>query len=272
MKISCIIPTCGCRQDFLEDAIKSVLNQTHEIYEIILVNNGKDEIKLPDDLAGKVKIFNIIPFAGVSQARNFGASLALGNFLAFLDDDDLWERRYIEKAFKVISSGGQCVVSRLDKLTNIGILPWKNPHGKINFENLFYFNPGINGSNIVISKEIFYKVGGFDPRLVTSEDKALMIELIKEKVDIAVLPDNQAIWRDHKKSRLTDQNYLAEGRSQFVKKYSRLMSKKYYFYNLSRVFECKFRSGRKVAIFPYFMAKILFIFFSFIEKFKFVRK
>jgi len=115
MRISCIIPTCN-RNDFLVEAINSVLDQSMPPDEILVINNGSDGVNLPDNILQKINVYDLVPFAGVSQARNFGASIAKSDYLAFLDDDDLWCNYYLEKASTAIKNGAECVVSRLDKI------------------------------------------------------------------------------------------------------------------------------------------------------------
>jgi len=259
-KISCIIPTCD-RNEYLIQAIKSVLEQSTPPMEVIIVNNGKKSVYLPPDVKEKIRIFDIIPYAGVSQARNFGASVAQGDYLAFLDDDDLWNKKYLENVHKVLLDKNIfCTVSRLDKLENGKILFYKNPNGRISIENLLFFNPGITGSNIVISKKLFFKIGGFDVNLPTSEDKSLLIEILKMGEKIEVLADNFAIRRIHAGTKLTNALWMAEGIHRFTLKYSDLMTKRQYLLNWSKIFKYRYESGNKLAGFQYIFVQALSIF------------
>src|SRR3989339_678713 len=156
MKISCIIPTCD-RPDFLPKTIKSILDQSFKAFEILIINNGKeDSLSLPEGLAEEVTVHRIIPYAGVAQARNFGAYLAQGDFLAFLDDDDTWNPDYLMNVSAAIEQGAQCILSRIDKLENGQVLPWKNPENMITVKNMLTYNPGAGGSNLVIKRELFF--------------------------------------------------------------------------------------------------------------------
>jgi len=254
MKISCIIPTCD-RPEFLIEAINSVLKQTLLPAEIIIVNNGRGPLNLPPQIAEEVKIHDIAPYVGAAQARNFGASVAIGDYLAFLDDDDLWSAAYLENVSQAIAKGAVCLISRLDMLIDGKIVPGKNAHGKITLDKLLVQNPGTGGPNTVISKKLFFAVGGYDPKLPTSEDKSLIIELIKRGEKITTLPDNQVIARYHKAtSRLSDDKNIAEGIYQFTKKYSSLMNKKQYFYNWYKIFYHRYKSGDVLAgVFCFFL-------------------
>lgn len=255
--ISCIIPTCD-RAPLLIEAIQSVLNQTVLPHEILIINNGKASVVLPEDVQNKVTIFNIIPFAGVSQARNYGAIQAKGSYLAFLDDDDLWSKNYIENVITALDEGAKCVVSRLDQLDNGKISFYKNAHDNMSVNNLLSFNPGVTGSNIVIEKGLFYSVRGYDPLLPTSEDKSLIIDVMLAGGDVVTLSDNQAIHRVHSvKGRLTNAKRMAEGIYAFTRKYSQLMGLKIYLYNLFKINSYRYKAGQYLYFLPYVILGIL---------------
>jgi len=264
MKISCIIPTYN-RLELLEEAIRSILAQTFNPCEIIIVNNGREKLTLPDDLSKKVIVYNIVPEAGVSQARNFGACLARGDYLAFLDDDDLWSSEYLKKVAEALEEGNECVISRLDKIEEGIISKHKNAYQRLSLNKLFVSNPGVTGSNIVIKKSIFLELGGFDVKLPTSEDKSLMVEAIIKKIKIKVLPDNQAIFRSDKKRDGLGENpkRMAEGIYQFTLKYKNLMSRKERFLNWLKIYKYRFQGGDKMALIP-------FLFLYLLKKIKFI--
>lgn len=95
-KISVIIPSFN-RFNYLLNAIESVHSQTYKNIEIIVVNDGSSQEEYyENDLPEKTKIIHIdrdkTPNWGGSRpaVRNFGIEVAEGDFIAFLDDDDLW--------------------------------------------------------------------------------------------------------------------------------------------------------------------------------------
>lgn len=252
LNISCIIPTCD-RPDLLIEAVDSVFKQTSRPYEIIVVNNGRKSLGLPQEITKMITVYDLIPYIGVAQARNFGASLARGEYLAFLDDDDLWNPKYLEQVVGAIEQGALCIVSRLDQLKNGQIFPFKNAHNKITMENILYYNPGITGSNIVISKKLFFDLGGFDPKLPPSEDKSLLLEVLKAKIEPKTLPDNQAIIRFHAADRLSDAKKIAEGIYQFTRKYAELMNRQQYFANWLKIYRYRYESGQRSALLPFIL-------------------
>lgn len=268
LKISCIIPTCNRPIEFLKEAIGSVLKQTFEPHEIIIINNGDQPVRLPEDILAQVKLRNIIPRAGVAQARNFGACLAEGNYLAFLDDDDLWSPTYLENVAQVLRSGTLCAISRLDKLIDGKIMPFKNAHGILSIENILVFNPGVTGTNVVIDKNLFFKVGGYDPKLPPSEDKSLLLEVLRIGAAVRTLPDNQAIVREHGGTRLTNADRIAEGVWQFVHKYYFLMDISQRLDNWRKVYRNKYKVGDKISGLQFLILKLISISWSIIQKIK----
>jgi glycosyltransferase involved in cell wall biosynthesis len=256
-KISCIIPTCD-RPNYLEQAVGSVLNQTVAAHEIIVISNGKKPVTLSPATLSRVIVFNILPYAGVAQARNFGACVATGDYLAFLDDDDLWVSNYLEGIEKAVGEDDEkIIISRLDKITGNEITPHRCLEQKATINNLLTHNPGVTGTNLAISKKIFFDLSGYDPKLPPTEDKSLIIEALKKGYKIITLPDNQAILRIHEGERLTNPKKMAEGIFQFIRKYSHIMNTYEYLYNLKKLFRYQYKSGEKTAAFKYLIIGII---------------
>lgn len=246
--ISVVIPTCNKRPVFLQEALDSIKNQTYLPEEVIIVNNGEvflEDIKI-DGL--NVIVYNIVSKAGVSQARNFGVGVAKSDYVAFLDDDDFWDFKYLEDVVNVISQSlPDLLVSRLDALIDSKIVPYKNAHNRLTIENLLIFNPGAVGTTMVVRKKSFLQVGGFDVGLITSEDKSLVIEFFLSKMKCVTVPDARAIFRsEHGEDRLTDYATMIKGKSLFYKKYKNLMSKKQRLLNIKLIFgyKCKILRSR----------------------------
>lgn len=231
----------------LRETLRSVYSQTHPVDEIIVVDNGTKAAVVPSEYASHVKVVPLPPRSGVSYARNAGAAIAVHEILAFLDDDDLWNPRYIELIMKAFADGADCVVSRLDQMKDGVVTSYKNADAQLTIENLLVFNPGITGSNIALKKSVLISLGGFDPNLPTSEDKSLMIELLRHGAHIRTLPDNQAIQRMHTGDRLTDPNTLATGIALFTKKYRALMNWQTYFFNRRKFFRLRVDDGTRFA-------------------------
>lgn len=102
IKVSVIIPTYN-RSSYLEEAIISVINQTYENLEIIVVDDGSKE-KYAEVICNNYKKCNYYykENGGLSSARNFGIQKAKGEYIAFLDDDDVWKENKLEVQCKIL--------------------------------------------------------------------------------------------------------------------------------------------------------------------------
>ena len=220
--ISVVIPTFN-RADYLQEAIGSVMAQNIAPEEIIIVDNG--DIPPPEHIMqhSNTRYVRTIFRSGASQARNIGASLASGDYIAFLDDDDLWEPDYISKCLTVIKEQApDIIVARLDALEDEQVKPWKNARGQISKDCLLEYNPGITGSNFIVRKNIFFELGGYDVRLYVSEDKMLLLEALLRNKKIHVAENIQAIHRKHGPS--LSNTMMGSGLIKFLAEYRKHMT------------------------------------------------
>lgn len=225
MQISVVIPTLGTRNEYLQESLESIFSQTMQPIEIIIVNNGVGAVNLADfNLTGSIPIVIVqtVSNAGVSQARNFGATIAKGNVIAFLDDDDLWDRDFLRLCLNdLVSSGAQCVLGRIDKLIDGKISQLFDATGFLDSYSFIVMNPGATGSNVVIYRDTFMSIGGYDCSLPPTEDGALILSLIDTGQKVSVCPEAQAIMRIHSGVRLTNPGSASIGFKAFYIKYGK---------------------------------------------------
>jgi glycosyltransferase involved in cell wall biosynthesis len=227
--ISCIIPTCD-RKELLNITLHSVIKQTISPHEILIINNGNEiidykylDIKNPEKF--NIKIFNLPKYAGLAQALNFGSSISSSEYLAFLEDDDLWEENYIKKLLESLTDEYKVYVTRIDILKNGKIERYKNAKGKINLKNLFRFNPGINISNLCVNKKALFSISGFDPMINVGVDKCAAIDFLLNGYEIKVLDHIQEIGRFHEGVRLSNTNSnMLSSQISFYRKYRNNMN------------------------------------------------
>ena len=108
---SIVIPLYN-KEKYIARAIKSVLAQTYQEFEIIVINDGctdnsANEVAMFDD--DRIKIINQVN-AGVSAARNRGILEAKQSFIAFLDADDEWYPDYLESIANLQGAYPECQV------------------------------------------------------------------------------------------------------------------------------------------------------------------
>ena len=113
-KVSIIIPVYNMK-DYLEEAIESVISQTYKNIEIILIDDGSNDgsEKICDDYANLDSRIKVIhqENKGLSAARNKGLEIMTGDYVAYLDPDDVYHPNMIEKLYnKIISEDVDCVI------------------------------------------------------------------------------------------------------------------------------------------------------------------
>ena len=100
-KISVIMPVYNTEK-YLKQSIESVLNQTYDNIELIIINDGstdKSEKIIKNYLNRKNVIYKKINNSGVAHARNIGLSLCSGKYIAFIDSDDSINIEMYEKLY-----------------------------------------------------------------------------------------------------------------------------------------------------------------------------
>lgn len=109
--VSVIIPVYNGER-YLKEAIKSVLSQDYRLLEIIVVDDGStDDSATVVQQFGSVVRYHYQAHAGVSSARNSGVELAQGEFLAFLDADDLWVQDKLTQQVAALTADADLQIS-----------------------------------------------------------------------------------------------------------------------------------------------------------------
>lgn len=177
IEISVIVPLYNKRNSILE-TIKSALNQKFENYEVIVIDDGStdssaDLIKTINN--EKLKIYRK-ENSGVSDTRNLGITKAQGDYIAFLDADDLWDCLYLERLHTMIQTAPECgMYAQNFRVVNIEEIPLEetSQEGQIeiykNWEEVF-FEKTFRTSAIAVNKKRFIDSGCFDTRLSIGED------------------------------------------------------------------------------------------------------
>ncbi len=174
MKISAIIPTVN-RVGLITRAIESVVNQTHAVNEIIVVDDGStdDTVKIIADQFPFVKIYSQ-ENRGVSAARNRGIAAATGEWVAFLDSDDQWLPEKVEQQVKALKNNPDslfCYTNEIWFRHGRRVNP-KRKHQKYGgfvFEECLQ-SCFIGASTVLLHRSLFDTVGLFDESLPACED------------------------------------------------------------------------------------------------------
>ena len=195
-KLSVVIPTYE-RAGKVEAAIESVVAQTFSDLEIIVVDDGStdgtEEI-LKERFGDRIRYYAQAN-QGVSVARNQGIDRARGEWIAFLDSDDYWEKDKLEWQFKALERfGPQCQACYTDTrlfnhpetrtLFQMAEASYRHEGEMgVNTEALrLLVRPGGAGmvvhlSSLLARADVLRKTLGFDPKLLYSEDSEFMFRL-----------------------------------------------------------------------------------------------
>ncbi|MCA9408166.1 MAG: glycosyltransferase family 2 protein [Candidatus Omnitrophica bacterium] len=176
--VSIIIPTYNHGR-FICDAVDSVLAQTYNPMEIIVVDDGSTDNTQQQLKKYRNTIINIHKAnQGLSAARNTGLQHAKGKIIAILDADDMWYPQKLDQQVQKMLSNqniglvgcGRSYVDEYGVLT--GGAKKKTYRSKREFLSELYLKNavGTGGSGAIILKDCFDKVGGFDETLRSAED------------------------------------------------------------------------------------------------------
>jgi glycosyltransferase involved in cell wall biosynthesis len=184
-EVSVIIPTYN-RAQFVERAVRSVLAQTYEDFELLVIDDGSSDQtqntikRIPDR---RIKYIRHSNNKGVSAARNTGIKHAEGNFIALLDDDDVWLPTKLEQQMKYFQTrpDAGAVYTGCISIDSKSNEPMRNifPNA-VQFKDLLRDNYCEGApSSILIKKDCFKKVGLFDETLPFCEDWDMWIRLAR---------------------------------------------------------------------------------------------
>ena len=225
IKISVVIPTSD-RGLLLKKAVESVLNQTVMPKKIIIVDNGRQPVGFSFD-DSIVEIIRTVPRLGSGKPRNIGAEHCDTQYIAFLDDDDWWETDYIEHTMnRFLKSNADVVVGQLrhHEMNGDVWLGKSFPSSAELQRQIFYTNPGFQGSNIAVKKDVFTEVGGFDERLPASVDRDLAAKFVIAGKRIVFEPQSVCLFYKHDGERVSMHKGLIKGNYLFLRKYWKYMS------------------------------------------------
>jgi glycosyltransferase involved in cell wall biosynthesis len=172
--ISVVIPLYNKEQS-IESTLDSVLAQTYKDFEIVVVDDGSTDKSA--DVVSAIDDDRIVFISqenqGVSAARNTGIIAAKGEYVAFLDGDDLWHPEYLETLVRLISDYPNATLYGIgfskinDNKIPINVQP-TSMRGEIEtpWENYVGYWTGSSSS----SRELLLKAGMFDTRMTHGED------------------------------------------------------------------------------------------------------
>ena len=166
--VSCIVPAYNAAR-YVSQALRSILRQTYRATEVIVVDDGSTDAtpRVLEGYAPRVKVLHQAN-AGVAAARNAGASIAGGEFVAFLDADDLWHPRKLVRQMECFrhGAGPDLCFTHVRNFWSPEVPPARRAGGQA----LLAPWPGRNCSALVARRSAFERVGPLNPELEVGED------------------------------------------------------------------------------------------------------
>jgi glycosyltransferase involved in cell wall biosynthesis len=214
--VSVIIPVFNYDR-YLAEAIESVLSQTHQNLEVIVVDDGSTDQSgvVAKAFADRGVQYCHQVHAGIGPARNKGVELAQGDFLAFLDADDRWPHEKIERQLLAFESNptlemvfGQAVQLRNGSEWELGVNDKKLDVARM--------VPGMVPGTMLIKRAAFFRVGNFQGDWKVGEFIDWYARAVELQIRSLVLPD-LLLWR-----RIHDSNQGVRER-QSVSDYARVL-------------------------------------------------
>lgn len=223
--VSVIIPAYN-RAALIGESLESVYAQTYEPLEVIVVDDGSTddlESALSPYLRQGLRLIRHETNKGAPTARNAGIAEAKGEFIAFLDSDDLWEPdKTKQQVRKIVESGPDTalVYSGIRKIDQDGkLLGFKNPVKKGSIYLDLLANNWIGStSTALVRASALSRVGGFDATLRSRQDLDLWLRISRE-FTIDFVADPLVLYRVHTNRISSNVDSRIQGYESLLSKY-----------------------------------------------------
>jgi glycosyltransferase involved in cell wall biosynthesis len=228
--VSVVIPTYE-RQEYLRGAIQTALGQTYDPIEVIVVDDGSSEpyaAEIVADFPESVMCIRHDKNQGLSAARNTGIQAANGEYIAFLDDDDRWNKDKIGRQVSILSEHKEaglatCLVVSITPNKEIVHCEPDAPSGDC-LESMLIGNQIGTPSKVLVRKDCFDNIGFFDESLPTKQDWDLYIRLCKEWSVVAI--SDYLCFRTIHESMSSSSRALERDKKKILQKHKDVIKKK----------------------------------------------
>lgn len=192
--VSVIMPAYNAAAT-LQGAVISVLSQSHEAWELIIVNDGSRDgtASIMDDLAdadARIRVIHAQRNAGVAAARNAGIAAARGSHIAFLDSDDSWHPAKLRRQLQHMADTGSAICyAAYDRMAEDGrLLSHVRPPARVGYAQMLRSNHIGNLTGIYDRR-----LGDIDFRKVGHEDYVFWLEMVRRAGVATCVPSSEAL-------------------------------------------------------------------------------
>lgn len=191
---------------FIERSVQSVLNQTLQPDEFIVVNDGSTatEAAFLHKLARRLH-FKVInqPNSGQGSARNAGVRASISNYISFLDQDDFYRDTHIEALVRAIPAddphfgwvyGDLMEADGAGNVLRTATVKRHSAHPKQDIEQMVGYDMHVLPSASLISRTAYEAVGGFDPQFIGYEDDDLFLRIFRSGYSNYFVDQPVTVW------------------------------------------------------------------------------
>jgi len=233
-RVSVVIPVYNGER-FLADAIQSVLDQSYQDYEVIVVDDGSTDgsAEVAQRFGEAVRYVHQAN-SGVCKARNTGIAVAQGTYIAFLDQDDLWlpdklatQVAYLDSHPEVGAVYCQCQVMEV-----MGNAELRSDHMRNLRQRFYYYSESVKDNVVGIMRgpyllmtstmfrtKVLRSIGGFDEAFIGAgyEDGDMTLR-VNEVALIAYIPETLARYRVHSTNSMNNEWCLLHNHGIYLRK------------------------------------------------------
>ncbi len=203
--VSVIIPYYK-KRNFVRDTIDSVINQTYDNFEILIIYddtnlNDLEFLQEISKLDNRIKIINNKKRLGAGFSRNIGIEQSNGRYVAFIDADDTWfpdklkdQISFMKKKNYQISHTSYFIIDEKKR-----VVGQRNARDLLSIDEVLK-SCDIGLSTVIIEKKIIIKTSAKFPQLVTKEDFVFWLSLLKKNYKFYALESNLTNWTRSKNS------------------------------------------------------------------------
>jgi O-antigen biosynthesis protein len=207
--VSILTPVFDTPVPWLHEAVDSVLAQVYENWELLLVDDGSTATDLLGALPAlaardrRIHLVRLERHQGISAALNKGLDVAEGQWLTFLDHDDVLESDALFQNVKLLQEnpGLDLIYSDEDKLTEAG---FDSPILKPDWSPDFFLSCNYLCHMIFMRRDLVREVGGFQPQFDGSQDYDLLLRVSERTNQIHHIPRMLYHWRRSENSSASD--------------------------------------------------------------------
>jgi len=203
--VSVVMPTYNHAR-FIGEAIESVLNQTYENFELIIIDNYSTDNTAEIVASYKDNRIKYLKFRNhgiIAASRNHGIKNASGEYISFLDSDDIWLPQKLDLQISLMESNREIGMSYvlyshlLEDSSVKGIFPKSGERLRGNVFTSLYSRSVIANSGVMVRVELFKELGLLDenPELVTVEDYEMWLRIARTRPIDYVDNEAQLLYR-----------------------------------------------------------------------------